>query len=299
MDFTIHVDSLPLPGQTRIGKSLLKSFGGKGANQAVAARRAGAEVAFVSTVGNDEEGRATIRNLISENIDITHVKRSSEAATGSAFIVVDASGENLIVVAPGANVKLDRQAIDDLPDELFERSMVLAAVLEAPLEAAARAIERAWSVGIRVVLNPAPPRKDLSRELLNKVDVLTPNRDEAQVLSGVKIDSAEDEEAACWALLELGPKAVAMTLGHRGCMLAERGRPIQRFAAMKVKAIDAVGAGDAFSGALAAGLAHRLPLARAVDRANAAAALAVTVRGAQAGMPTKEQIDRALVLLGS
>jgi ribokinase len=299
VDFTIRVDSIPSIGQTRIGESMVKSFGGKGANQAVAARRAGALVAFASMVGQDDEGRATILNLVYEDIDIRFVRKVAGSSTGAAFIVVDRAGDNVIVVSPGASARFDKEAIDALPDDLFERSAVLATVLEVPLEAVSRAIVRAWEAGIIVLLNPAPPRKDLGRDLLSKVDVLTPNRDEAQVLSGVRIHSAADEEAACKALLDLGPGAVVLTLGERGCLLAERLRPIQRFRALAIKAVDAVGAGDAFSGALAAGLAQGLPLTKSVERANAAAALAVTSRGAQAGLPTKEQIDRALVLLRS
>jgi ribokinase len=292
-DMTVRLPSLPAPGQTLLGDAFATSPGGKGANQAVAARRAGAEVVFVTAVGDDALGQASIERYSREGISVDHVRVVAGVPSGVALIFVSKDGENMIGVAPGANQKLSPEDIDQLPASVFHDGDVLLVGLEIPIPTAIRAMARGRAAGMTVVLNPAPapslPQGDV-RELLSAADVLTPNRVEALVLSGMNGSASSDISRCSRRLLELGPRAVVITLGSEGC-LVDSGGEIHRIGAPRVEAVDTVGAGDAFSGALATALAEHIPLARAAVWASAAAALAVTKPGAQSALPYRAEID--------
>ncbi len=283
-DMTVRLPALPAPGQTILGSSFAISPGGKGANQAVAARRAGAEVVFVTAIGDDPLGRDALALYQREGIDVSHVKVCEEISSGVALIFVDDDGENMIGVAPGANHRLTAGDIDRLPASVFRKDDVLLVSLEVPLEAAIRALRRGWDAGMYTVLNPAPApslSKSEVRELLACAITITPNRVEALALAGMTLEAgAEPDWPACgFRLKEMGPACVVITLGSRGCHVIDAKSHV--VPAPRVEAVDTVGAGDAFSGALAVALAARGPsdFYNAAAWANAAAALAVTRPG--------------------
>jgi ribokinase len=295
MDMNMRLGRLPTPGETRLGHAFFTMPGGKGANQAVAARRAGAEVAFLTAIGDDAHGKAIRDNLFGEGIDLRHASMLRGEASGVALILVGDDGENLIGVSMGANAKIDPMVIDDLPPEVFPPQGVFLASLEIPLPAVIRAVERAQAAGMTVVLNPAPAVEGLAESgLLARVDVLTPNRSEAEALASLLFAAGADAAHLAESIRSGGgPRAVVMTLGAAGCLIAQESG-CTAIAALPVEVVDTVGAGDGFSANLAAALADGLPLVDAARRANAAAALAVTRPGAQGGLPTREAVDRLL-----
>jgi len=291
-DMTVRVPRLPAPGETVLGGSFATTPGGKGANQAVAARRAGAEVVFVAAVGDDDLGRQAVERYRGEGIDVGHVRVVPGAASGVALIYVDDGGENMIAVASGANLHLTPDDVAALPGDLFRPGDVLVAGLEIPYETALAAMRRGRAAGMTVILNPAPapePGDPRVAELLAEADVATPNRGEARSLAGP--GRGDDPLALAGRIRSRGPKTVVVTLGSEGC-LATTGGEVYEVPSRKVEAVDAVGAGDAFNGALAAVLAEGRPLGEALAWATAAAALAVTRPGAQSALPTREAIDR-------
>jgi ribokinase len=296
-DMTVRLPALPAPGQTILGSSFATSPGGKGANQAVAARRAGAEVVFITAVGDDPLGRDALALYEREGIDVSHVKVCEGTSSGVALIFVDDRGENVIGVAPGANHRLTAADIDRLPASIFRKDDVLLVSLEVPLETAIRALRRGWDAEMFTILNPAPA-PSLSepevRELLSCAMAITPNRVEALALADMTLGTeAEPDWTTCgFRLKEMGPACVVITLGSRGCLVVDA-KP-HAIPAPRVQAVDTVGAGDAFNGALAAALAAGGPsdLHNAAAWANAAAALAVTRPGAQSALPYRDAIDR-------
>ena len=298
-DMNLRLDRLPRPGETRLGSSFFTAHGGKGANQAVAAARAGAEVVFLTGFGDDEPGRAMVERYRAEGLNLDHVRVASGEASGVALILVGDDGENLIGVAIGPNAHLDPAYVDALPASLFMAPSVLLASLEVPLGTVARAIERARAGGMTVVLNPAPaPSSLVDHPILRRVNVLTPNQTEAATLVGETFQGAElDKNRLIDALLALGPEQVVLTLGPAGCLVADRSRR-RMVAAFRAEVVDTVGAGDAFNGALAAGLADGMTIDQAARRANAAASIAVTRPGAQGALPTRVEVDRVLADAG-
>ncbi len=296
-DMTVRLPALPAPGQTVLGSGFAISPGGKGANQAVAARRAGAEVVFITAVGDDALGRDALALYEREGIDVRHAKICAGIASGVALIFVDDHGENMIGVAPGANHRLTADDIDRLPASIFRKDDVLLVSLEVPLETAIRALRRGRNAGMYTILNPAPAplvsEPDV-RELLACAITITPNRVEALALAGLTpVAQAEPDWTACgFRLKEMGPACVVITLGSRGCHVIDaKSRTIPT---PWVEAVDTVGAGDAFNGALAAALAARGPsdFYNVAAWATAAAALAVTQPGAQSALPYRDAIDR-------
>lgn len=284
-DMNIRLPHLPRPGQTLLGGEFFTGPGGKGANQAVAARRAGAEVTFLTAFGDDIFAESIRRHDMEEGIDIRHAKTVPGAASGVALIFVADDGENLIGVAMGANAQLLPEDIDRLPVEVFDPAAVLLASLEVPIETVARAVARAKAAGMTVVVNPAPGDRRLAElGVLPLIDVLTPNESEAEVLTGVHNDPAE-------ALRAEGVASVVVTLGGDGCLVVDAsGRT--KLPAHQVEVVDTVGAGDAFSGALAVALSEGRSLRDAAAWASAAAAIAVTRPGAQGALPMRDAIDR-------
>lgn len=291
-DMIVRAPRLPAPGETVLGGPFASLPGGKGANQAVAARRAGADVVFVTAVGDDDLGKRALELYREEGIDVSHAKVVEGVASGVALIFVAEDGENMIAVASGANLELSPADVDALPDDLFRAGDVLLTGLEIPAASALAAMRRARSAGMTVILNPAPAPSagdPIVAELLAAADVVTPNLGEARALAGG--DDTDDPRAVAARIRAKGPKSVVVTLGSRGC-LAIVGDQVHEIPARRVRAVDAVGAGDAFNGALAAALAEGRPWDELLAWAVAAAGLAVTRPGAQAALPTREAIDR-------
>jgi ribokinase len=294
-DMTVRVPGLPAPGQTILGSTFSITPGGKGANQAVAARRAGAEVVFVTAVGNDDLGKRALELYTGEGIDVSNIQVLDGFTSGVALIFVSDDGENMISVAPGTNEKLTPDDIDRLPATLFRKNDVLLVSLEVPVDTAIRALRRGYQAEMHTILNPAPaPTLSESevRDLLSPAILITPNRLEALALAGMnERPGVEPDWAACGSCLQaMGPTVVVITLGSRGCKVIAS--EIWSVAAPRVEAVDTVGAGDAFNGALAAALAEGRDLKEAVPWAIAAAALAVTKDGAQSALPSRAAIDQ-------
>jgi ribokinase len=288
-DMVVRTPRLPARGETVLGGGFASLAGGKGANQAIAAARLGAAVVFVGCVGEDALGEAAVAGLARDGIDTRFVTRDPDAASGVALIVVDAEGENLIAVAPGANERLTSAHVDAAAAAI-EAADVLLAQLEVPLPAVTRAVAIARAAGKRVVLNPAPAQP-LPPSLLRQVDFLTPNATEAALLLDDQGSSSPEELGA--ALLTQGPGCAIVTLGRAGVLVAGPGETC-RWPAPAVQAVDTTAAGDAFSGALAAALAEGQDLPAAVAFGLAAAAISVTRPGAQASMPGREEVERVL-----
>ena len=292
VDFTVAASRLPGVGETVSGGTLLVNHGGKGANQAVAARRLGAEVRFIGCVGNDGSGRDIGTALRAEGIGVEGMMVTPDAATGTALIMVDGEGRNQIAVAPGANWRLSAEHVRSRADD-FAWAQVVMCQLETPLDTLAWALAEARRRGLVTVLNPAPVREGIADNVWRLVDYLTPNEGEAERLSGVAVRDAGSAAAAGRALRGRGVGAVIVTLGSQGS-LACTARDDIRVPAFPVEAVDTTAAGDAFNGALGAALAGRDPLPDALRFASAAAALACTRRGAQPSLPTRAEVDRFL-----
>jgi len=292
VDFTVAASRLPGVGETVTGGTLLVNHGGKGANQAVAARRLGAEVRFVGCVGDDASGRDIRAALRAEGIGVDGVMVTAGAATGTALIMVDGEGRNQIAVAPGANWRLSVEHVRARADD-FAWAQVVMCQLETPLETLSQALAEAKRRGLVTVLNPAPVREGISDDVWRLVDYLTPNQGEAERLSGVAMRDAGSAAAAGRALRDRGVGTVIVTLGAQGS-LACTARDDIRVPAFAVTAVDTTAAGDAFNGALGAALASRDPLQDALRFASAAAAIACTRRGAQPSLPTRAEVGRLL-----
>jgi ribokinase len=282
-DLVVSVARLPRAGETVVGGTFARWGGGKGANQAVAAARAGARVAMVGAVGADDLGDEALRELEAEGIDVSAVARLDGVATGVAAIVVDERGENQIAVASGANAELRGDAVARALAALGSPGVVLLGH-EVPPAAVEAGIAGARSAGRLAVLNPAPARQ-LPGDLEGVI--LIPNADEARELAG-----EEDAEAAARALATLSGAAVLVTLGAGGALLVDGGA-VERLPAPAVDVVDTTGAGDAACGALAAELAAGRPLLEAARFAMTAAALSTRAAGARAGMPRRDEIVAA------
>jgi ribokinase len=293
-DLVVRVASLPQPGETVLGGEFSKVGGGKGANQAVAAARAGGQVAFVAKVGDDDLGEAAITSYQAEGIDTQQVTRSPGTASGVALILIDAAGENAIAVASGANSSLSPADIDAAAPTIHAADIVLVQ-LEIPLDAVQRAVELAAAAGRRVILNPAPAQP-LSDELLTRLAVLTPNESEATLLTGMAVHDIASAKDAATSLITRGVPAVIITLGSQGCVIAttkDTAHPIH-LPGHQVTAVDTVAAGDVFNGALAVALAEGRPLTEAAHFAATAAAISVTRSGAQSSAPHRNEIESLL-----
>jgi len=295
VDYAVSLPRLPSPGETVSGGTLLVNLGGKGANQAVAARRLGGEVRMVGCVGDDADGRRIRESLAGAGIDVSGLYVSQEAATGTALIMVDSEGRNQIAVAPGANHRLTVDMAAPYAGSIAWAD-VLACQLETPLPVVRWALGEARRLGVTTVLNPAPVQV-LDADILTLVDYLTPNEHEAARLAGLPVDSLESAGIAAARLREMGAGTVLVTLGERGVLACE-GESGLHFPAFPVDAVDTTAAGDAFNGALAMGLAAGGSLEQAIPLANAAAALACTRRGAQDSLPERSEVEAFLRSLG-
>jgi len=291
MDLVVRAPHMPVPGETVIGSDFRTIPGGKGANQAVAAARLGAEVTMIGRVGDDDFGRAQLRNLGELGIDTTYVVVDSEAATGIALITLDASGQNSIVLAPGANMRLIKEDINAARGAIVQ-SDVLVLQLESPLEVVAYAIDMAHAEGVKVILNPAPARP-IPEETLTRLDYLIPNESETTLLTGIQVADLDSAEEAAERLRDEGVGTVILTLGARGAFLARAEESVY-VPGYEVEVVDTTAAGDAFVGGFAVALAQGQNLAEAVRYANAAGALAVARLGAQPSLPTRQEVEELM-----
>lgn len=284
-DLVLSCPRLPRPGETLLGGEFRRFPGGKGANQAVAAARAGGRVVFIGARGEDDFGRAAAAGLKKEGIDLRHFGVKNKAPSGVALILLGgASRENIIGVARSVNDALTVADVRRAGPE-FARAKIVVAQLETPLPVVHEAARLARRHRVPFLLNPAPARA-LPPALLKLVDTLTPNETEASGLTGEK-----DPRPAGAALLRAGCRQVVITLGAKGALLVDAEGP-HLFPAPKVRPVDTVGAGDCFTGWLAVGLAEGLPVAEAIPRALRAASLSVTRPGAQTSMPRRGEIVR-------
>ena len=291
MDLVIKAERRPQKGETLIGQQFGMFGGGKGNNQAIAAVRLGGDVTMVGRLGMDSFGDKLMDALVEEGVEIRFIVRDAEVGTGVGSPVIDADGDNSIIIVPRANMRLSAADVDRAASAISD-SDVLLLQLEVPIAASQRAAEIAKSSGTKVILNPAPAR-DLPDSFLAQVDILTPNQVEAELLSGVEVSDSEGAERAARILLDRGVSAVILTLGEGGALLLKDGLTTS-IPAYRVNVVDTTAAGDAFCGALATALARGEALEDAVVFANAAGALAVTVLGAAPSMPTAKQITEFL-----
>ena len=291
VDFTVALSRLPRPGETVSGGTLLVNHGGKGANQAVAARRLGADVRMVGCVGDDSSGAAIRAALAGQGIGIDGLVAVESAASGTALIAVDAEGRNQIAVAPGANHRLTVEMARAHEDDIAW-AQVLLCQLETPIAVVRWALETARRHGVETILNPAPAQP-LSDEILGLAGYLTPNEGEAAALSGLPVADLDSAREAAARLAARGAGRVIVTLGAQGVLALDDDTALH-FPAFPVTAIDTTAAGDAFNGALAVGLAAGGKLEQAIPLAGAAAALACTRRGAQDSLPVRGDVERFL-----
>ena len=290
-DLVVRTPRFPTPGETTTGSGFAVYPGGKGANQAVAAGRLGARVAMIGRVGRDDHGQLLRRSLSAAGVDTAAVLDDDEEPTGVAVITIDASGQNHIVLAPGANARLRPDDVER-QRSLIEGAAVLLLQLEVPLETVEAAARIAHRAGVTVVLDPAPARRE-AIALLSVVDYVTPNETELRVLAGAPPGETTPEDAAAMArtLIVKGGDRVIAKLGAAGALAVWRDGE-ERWPGHHVVAVDTTAAGDAWNGAFSVALAEGRSLRDAGAFATAAAALSVTRAGAQPGMPTRDEVDR-------
>jgi ribokinase len=289
VDLVTFNDTFPRPGETIFGKKFDMGFGGKGANQAVAAGRCGASVGMVAKVGSDLLGPATIKNFESQGIDARYVGIAEGISTGVAPIFVDPSGQNSIVVITGANDTLSPEDVDAAAPLLSQADTILLQ-FEIPMATVYHTIQFAKSKGIRCILNPAPFRPSDFQEVA-PVDYFVPNESEAEAITGFPVHTIEDAGKCAEYLLARGLSHVVITLGERGSLLAT-GKGLESIPAFKVDPIDTTGAGDAFIGSFAVFLGEGLTDQEALTRASLYAALSTTRVGTQKSFPSREEFDR-------
>jgi ribokinase len=290
VDLTARTPHMPVPGETVLGKSFKLGPGGKGGNQATAAARAGSKVNFITKLGEDEFGAIAVKSFKNDGINLDYTPVSKTEPTGSALILVDDNGENMIVVTLGACGTITRDEVF-AAEEIIKKSAVLVIQLETSNEANIAAVELANKYKVPVVFNPAPYNNNYPKEILAKVTYLTPNETEAGYISGVNIVDDASALRAANIIKNLGPEYVIITLGKRGALLYENPDNHAFIPSFKVDVIDTTGAGDAFNGGFAHAIERGMPVREAVYYANAVAAISVTKFGTAPAMPAEKEID--------
>lgn len=292
MDLVLRVNRMVRIGETILAKDFKKVSGGKGANQAIAAKRLDANVSFIGMVGDDDNGFEIIKAFKEDKIDVSHIKVSKKDPTGMAIITVDDDGKNSIVVVPGANMKIDNASIEEAK-EVIKESKILIAQFETSIEATIEAFKVAKENGVITILNPAPARK-IPEELLRLTDIIAPNETEAFEITGVKVDDTDKIKEAAGKFIEMGVKFVIITLGERGAALVSKEKFIV-VPAYKVQAVDTTAAGDSFIGALASRLQNEENIAfesieKAINFANKVSSIVVQKQGAQPSLPYLDEV---------
>ncbi|NLR93707.1 ribokinase [Flammeovirga agarivorans] len=286
-DLVARSNRLPRAGETIIGSQFFQNQGGKGANQAVACAKLGGETTFIACVGKDDFGKVAKESYKKVGINTDYIS-SSDQPTGVAMINVDDHGENCIVVVPGANNDLDINRIDKV-SHLFSKDTIVLLQLEVPIKTIEHSIEVAHQKGAMVIVNPAPAQA-LSDEVLSKVNYITPNETELTLLTGVEINNEEGLKEAVEKLHQKGIENVIVTLGSKGCYVSSKELK-GYYEAQKVKAVDTTAAGDVFNGAFTAHLAENYPLSACIEFGTRAATFSVTKAGAQASIPSLEELN--------
>jgi len=286
---TVMGQQIPKPGETVMGHHFDMGPGGKGSNQAIAIARLGGMVDFMARVGCDLFGQEALKLFEKEGLNQQFISVDEKHHTGAGIIFVNAEGENAIGVAPGANFQFSSADLDQ-GKAAFEKNHILLIQLETPLPIVTEAIRRARQTGMTVILNPAPAQT-LDTELLQQVDILTPNEIEAETLTGVTVTDQASAKRAAMVMLETGVARVIVTMGEAGALLVD-GTQQQFFPSYEVNVVDTTGAGDAFNGGLAYALANGESLGEAIPFAAKVAALSVTHIGVVPGLPRKEDINK-------
>ncbi len=288
MDLVTRTQKVPKVGETFLGVEFKQAAGGKGANQADAIAKLGAEVAMIGRVGADQFGESLVKSLEHDGVMVSHIHITEGISTGIATIIIDGDGDNSIIVVPSANFKLMPQDIDEA-EELIKQSKIVIAQLEVPIDTIKYAFKKAKQYGSYTILNPAPAR-ELDDEILAMTDLLVPNETELEILSGRMLVGEEDMLVAVKELMQKGVKEMIVTLGANGCMHIDK-EGASHYPAHRVKAVDTTAAGDSFIGAFATAFSEGKTPQEAIGFASKVSALTVTREGAQDSLPTKKEVE--------
>lgn len=297
MDMVVNTSRIPVPGETILAGSFFMNPGGKGANQAVAVARLGGDVQFISKVGNDVFGRQAYRMFGVEGINTNYLLSDEDLPSGVALITVEQSGENSIVVAPGANAALLPADLNSALEDIGLSCIVLMQ-LEIPMETVKYVAKHAHKNNVKVVLNPAPAAY-LHKDLLKSIDILTPNMTEASIISGIEVKNIDDALKAALKIHDMGVTIVIITMGERGALICDEHGGISVVKAPKVATIDTTAAGDVFNGALVVALSENRNVKEATHFACVAASIAVTKKGAQSSIPHRNEVMNELFSLNT
>ncbi len=294
VDLIVKAERIPQPGETVMGGDFLMVCGGKGANQAITVHRMGGDVTFVTRIGEDMFGDRLLRQYASEGLDTNYVVRDSDSASGVAIISVDASGENCIVVAPGANDRLSVADIESARSQIETADFVLMQ-MEIPMEVIRYVKDMAVKAGVKVVLNPAPAAR-LDEDMLRGLYMITPNESECSLLTGLPVGDESEAEKAAGVLLDKGVENVIVTLGSRGALIKSRTECLT-VPARRVCAVDTTAAGDVFNGSVVVALAEGRSIEQAVRIATVASSVSVTRMGAQPSVPIRAEVEEIMKTL--